>query len=168
MKTPKKISTLLALATAVAMLWHFEASADTANHYQPNRMVRAAEALEHNRPDRTLAMLQGWVEKQRTKSRRAEGHSLMCRAYFLKRDFAKAEEACDAAVLAEGEERNWSHLNNRGVMRLMLGQLNAALDDFQEAAELKPRASAVRKNAVIAEREQRNLEQSSARVEQRS
>ena len=56
----------------------------------------------------------------------------LCIAYILSSDFVKADSYCDQAV-ERPNERSVSY-NNRGVLKALQGDLEAAMQDFQSAA----------------------------------
>jgi len=135
-----------------ALLWHSQAGADALDHYQPAPLVKAERALERGDATRALGLLDGRVDTLRAGVERAQGHALVCRARFARGEFDLAERACDAAVEEGGGAAAWSHLNNRGVMRLLLGRSEEALADFHAAERLNPAAGSVRRNIAAARR----------------
>lgn len=147
------IPTLILVSLSVMFLWHTRAMAESAAYYQPKRLLTAERALERGQSDRALNLLADYVEHQRYASKRAEGYALICRAHFKLKAFVAAEQACDQALRDGRASMAWSHLNNRGVMRLLQGNYAAALSDFDAAAEKNPSSRAVRKNRALAERE---------------
>lgn len=163
MQYPKVILSAAAAAAMSLLLWHGQAQSDAIDAYQPQVLKRAGRALELGRPELALSRLEGETENLRPGPLRAAGFGLACRAWFELEDFASAQQACDAAVREGGGASAWSHLNNRGVMRLMLGEVEAALADFNAAAELNPVAGPVRRNLALA-REARDSGAKSAGV----
>jgi len=77
-------------------------------------------------------------------------------AEYQKHDYISAEKSCDLAV--KSDRPNWSHYNNRGVMRFMLGDYEAALGDFRRAASFalmpgsKSESRSIRKNVYATEK----------------
>ena len=149
----KLLVTAIGVIASTSLLWHSQAKADAMDHYQPAVLVKAEKALEQGRPFYALRMLDGRVDMLRHASHRAAGNDLLCRAYFQAGQYATAEAACDKAVALGGGEAAWSHVNNRGVMRLMQGKTESALEDFNRASSLNPKAISVRKNVSLAESE---------------
>ncbi len=78
--------------------------------------------------------------------------ALECRAHFDRRDFEAAERACDTAVARGHHQDMWSHFNNRGAVRLMLGRHDEALADFRKATRLNPDSRDARRNYQLAKR----------------
>jgi len=153
MKIPNKVLiTALGVAAMSAMLWHGRANADVLGHYQPPALLKAEWALERGNPDRALALLDSRKAELRRWRAEADASALACRAWYDKGDFERAEQACDQAVQQGGGAAAWSHLNNRGVMRLLLGRTDEAIADFHEAASRNPSARPVHRNLAIAAR----------------
>jgi len=151
MKFIPSVVGIISITTAIALLFHAPVYADPLAHYQPSLLTKAQRALEWDRPDRTLALLEGRVQVLRRASHRAEANSLICLAWYEKGSYDKAERACDAAVELDTGATAWRHLNNRGVMRARLGRIDEALDDFRAAAARNPRARMVRQNVAACE-----------------
>ena len=151
MRNPKNLFSVLAIASVAALLWQADAYADALDHYQPSVLAKANRALQQGDSGRTLALLEHRVADLRSGSYRAEGYDLICRAYFLQQNFQAAEQNCDRAVRAGGTASAWSHLNNRGVMRLLLDRPDDALVDFRRAAAIKPGKRSVHRNLSLAQ-----------------
>ena len=131
----KKLVGLLALISVTSMAWQTEASADTMdNHRLPSVLQKAERALENEDPDRAIGLLEGRIDAMRHQVAQAQAHTLMCKAHYQKQDYLSAEKSCDLAVTTD--RLNWSHLNNRGVMRFMLGRYDEALNDFSHAGAI--------------------------------
>ncbi|MFT4615344.1 MAG: tetratricopeptide (TPR) repeat protein [Bacteroidia bacterium] len=153
MRKLKILATTIGVIATSSLLWHSQAKADAIDHYQPAVLVKAEKALQEGRPFYALRMLDGRVETLQQASFRAAGNDLLCQAHFQTGHYEMAEAACDKAVGLNGGAAAWSHVNNRGVMRLLQGKIEAALEDFQRASSLNPRAISVRKNASLAKKE---------------
>ncbi len=151
MRTHRRLISLVAAVSVTALLWHGPADADTLGHYQPTVLRKAELALQHGHPDHALALLQGRGAELRRWRAEAQGSDLMCRAYFEQGDYASAERACDAAVLAGGESA-WSYVYHRGVMRLLLGRVDEGVADLRRAASMGPPTGAIAAHLAIAER----------------
>jgi Flp pilus assembly protein TadD len=82
--------------------------------------------------DRAIELLIANVDDLQRPNLRSKGHALLCKAQYQKQDYVLAEEHCDKAVNLGSP--NWSNLNNRGVMRFLLGRYQEALTDFTQAA----------------------------------
>ncbi len=142
----------LALALAATACLSTTAHADVLAHYEPQAFAKAESALERGNPDRALQMLhrqRAIVNHDRYAARR---EALVCRAQFQKRNFEAAEQACDIAVKRGAHQDMWSHLNNRGAARLMLGRHEEALADFRKATRLNPESRDARRNYQLARR----------------
>lgn len=155
MKSIRILITVIAVAAATMLLWNARANADALEHYRPNLLTKAERALERGRPDQALGLVESRVEAFTHDTYRAQGYSLICRAWYEKGDFHKAERACDSAVQLGGGSLAWSHLNNRGVMRLLVGRTGEAMRDFQAAALRNPTAWSVHRNLFAALTESR-------------
>ena len=151
MKTHRKLITLVAALSVTTLLWNAPAGADTLGQYQPTVLRKAELALQHGHPEHAISLLHGRDGELRRWGAVAEGHGLMCRAYFAEGDYANAEHACDQAVLASGE-REWSYVYHRGVMRLLLGRVDEGVSDLRRAAsmDLDAEIGAVPVNLAIA------------------
>lgn len=166
MKSLRILISVIAVATVTTLLWQSRANADTIDHYRPTVLIKAERALERGNPERALTVLEGNVDGLRRDAYRADANALICRAQYEKGNYAAAERACDVAVELGDGPQAWTHLNNRGVMRLLQGRVEAALEDFEAAAVLNPGAWAVHRNIDAARNELRqpqNLSVSSLR-----
>jgi len=142
---------VLAVAAVSLMLWHSRVEAEPLEHHRPAVLIKAERALARGNPDRALALLESGRAELRRNPDRAEASGLVCRAYYERGDYAAAEAACDTAVaLGESNERAWSYLSNRGVMRLLLGRVDEAIHDFEAAERLNPVAWSVHRNLAAA------------------
>lgn len=142
----------LALALASTVCLSTSARADVLAHYEPQAFAKAESALERDNPDRALQTLhrqRAIVDHDRYAARK---QALVCRAQFQKRDFEAAEQACNIAVQRGAHKDMWSHLNNRGAARLMLGRYDEALADFRKAMRLNPESRDARQNYQLARR----------------
>ncbi len=162
MNTLKIVTASLGIIASTALLWHTQAQAEAIDQFQPLFFQQAEKALTQQQPEEALALLEGRVEKLARKSFRAAGSELLCRAHFQLADYATAEASCDQAVRLGGEgDSGWSYFNNRGVMRLVQGNIAGAMSDFEQALRLKPRSEAVQTNAAVARRELARMEDTS-------
>lgn len=153
MQRTKILVTAIGIVLAFGLLWHSRSQADAIDHFQPAVLQKAERALDNGDAKQALALLEGQVAALRLESMRAAGDDLICRAHYQRGDYEAAEAACNRAVSTGGHNATWSYLNNRGVMRLLQGKLQAAFEDFSEAAVLNPRARSVKRNRQLAERE---------------
>jgi hypothetical protein len=151
MRTHRTLNELVAAVSVIALLWQGSAGADTIGHYQPTVLRKAELALQHGYPDHALALVQGRGAELRHWRAEAQGSDLRCRAWFEKGDYVSAERACDEAVLASGASA-WSYVYHRGVMRLLLGRVDAGVADLRRAASMGTPSGAMSANLTIAER----------------
>ena len=147
---------LIGLFTLVTLVWHTQLSASVAHSYRlPTVLVQAQRAVEKGNPGRALDLLNGRMENLREPNDKAQAHALVCQAKYQQQDYANAEKSCDMAV--NTGRPSWSHFNNRGVMRFVLGRYEEALADFRQAAAIMLTASqqqsrSIRSNVAAAER----------------
>jgi tetratricopeptide (TPR) repeat protein len=132
MFTSRKINVLSTLFTLLIGFWLNGASAGTLSHITESNTFKKAELmLSRSELDSAIELLGTKVDSFQRRDIKAKGHALLCNAHYQKQDFVIAEEHCDQAViLGDG---NWSNLNNRGVMRFMLGRYEESLVDFKRA-----------------------------------
>jgi len=125
------------LPAACAMLIAFSATASASDTHVYKLVAHDDEvfgkyALLDGNVDVAIGRFERRLDGATANSRRAPLLINLCAAYTLKRDFAKAEERCNAAI-----ENGWSvrkaH-NNRGIMRVARGDYLAAVEDFEVAA----------------------------------
>ncbi|GAB5451609.1 MAG: hypothetical protein Hals2KO_19370 [Halioglobus sp.] len=156
MRINRVIISLVGVVTVLTLAWHTRINADTGAGTQPAVLERAERALQKQQPERALALLSDQAETALRADVRSDAWGLICRAYFQQGDYESAELACTAA-LEEGDSLlAWSHLNNRGVMRMAQRRFDAAIEDFHAAMRINPRASSVRRNLAMAERLKRS------------
>jgi len=153
MKTTHKNAAIWMLSLAAGAMVATTTSAEIIDHYQPSRLSKAERALDAGNVDRTVALLSDRVSHFNRAASRSRGHSLMCLAHFKKQDFAAAELACHQALSNSGSADRAGHLNNRGVMRLMLGKYEEALVDFEAATSSISQRRAAKHNIELALRE---------------
>ena len=84
--------------------------------------------------DRAIELLIAKVDDLQRPNLRSKGHALLCKAQYQKQGYVLAEEHCDKAVNLGSP--SWSNLNNRGVMRFLLGRYDEALTDFTQASSI--------------------------------
>ena len=135
------------LVSVPGMFWQAGASASVADHYRlPNALQKAERAVERGHPDHALGLLEGRIDGLREPSTQAVAHALICQAHYQKQDYVRAEKSCDLA--ANTGRPSWNHLNNRGVMRFMLGRYDEALSDFRQAASIMLSASSAQSRSI--------------------
>jgi tetratricopeptide (TPR) repeat protein len=151
MRTQRILISLIAVAGMMALLWHDRAGADTLGHYQPTVVRQAQRALQHGNPDHALALLENRGAELRRWHAEAQGNALICRAWFQKGDYARAEQACDLAVRAAGDT-NGEYMYNRAVMRLLLGRIDEAVADLKKVDTMNPQLTAWDNHFAVAGR----------------
>jgi hypothetical protein len=151
MRTHRMLVSLVAAASMAALLWQTPASADTLGNYQPTALRMAEVALQHGYPDHALALLQGRSTEMRRWRVEAQANDVMCRAWFEKGDYTKAEHACNEAVLAAGESA-WNYVYHRGVMRLLLGRVDEGIVDLRRSSSVSLQNAAMPAGLAIANR----------------
>jgi len=131
----KRFVGLFTLVSLTSTFWQTQAYADTLeSHRLPIVLKTAERALRNQDPNRAMDLLKGRIDGMRHEVARAQAHALMCKAHYQASDYVSAERSCDLAVTTG--HPNWSHFNNRGVMRFMLKRYEEALNDFSRAASL--------------------------------
>ncbi len=170
MLTLKKITAIYVVAAIPFAFWMSGAKAAAPLYTQQPSMFKKAELmLSRGEADSAIELLGSKVDSLQRRSYRGQGHALLCRAQYQKQDFVLAEAHCDQAVELGGI--NWSNLNNRGVMRFLLGRYEEALSDFDRASMVMlnstPRSKrlAVDKNIASA---QKRLAESQAYADNQS
>lgn len=135
MRTQRMMIASIAVITMAALLWQARATAQTLGEYQPPVVRQAQWALQRENPERALALLESRTAELRRWRAQAQGEALVCQAYFQIGDYTRAEQACDRAFLATGEE-NAQYLHNRGVMRLLLGRVIDGVTDLKKVSAM--------------------------------
>lgn len=124
-----------AVVAAIAMLVAFSTSVLAGDRYElraHDADVYGKYALLDGRIDVSIERLEKRLAGARAHSHRAPLLINLCAAYTMKRDFAMAEERCNAAI-----DNGWNvkmAYNNRGIMHVARGDYLAAVDDFEAAA----------------------------------
>ncbi|MDX1735160.1 MAG: tetratricopeptide repeat protein [Halioglobus sp.] len=152
MKLNKVVVSVIGVATVLLLAWHSRVNAEVVTVQQPGVLERAERALERDDPAGAVALLQDRVVDLRRTSYRSDAYGILCRAHYQLGEYVQAEQACDLALDSGGKAIAWSHLNNRGVMRMAQGRLEEAIADFHAAQRINPRARSVRSNLAMAER----------------
>ena len=131
----KRFTAISVLMAFPLTFWLTGASAN-APVYNPDPVVlkKAERMVSQGEADRAIELLTAKVDDLQRPNLQSRGHALLCRAQYQKQDYALAEEHCDKAVNLGSP--NWSNLNNRGVMRFLLGRYNEALTDFTQAGSI--------------------------------
>ncbi|MGI9285933.1 MAG: tetratricopeptide repeat protein [Pseudomonadales bacterium] len=143
----KKLVGMIVLISVPSMFWQASVSANVVDHYRlPNVLLKAQRAVEKGHPERALELLAGRIDSLPSPNGQAQAYALICQAQYQQQDYASAEKSCDIA--ANTGRPRWSHFNNRGVMRFMLGRYDEALIDFRQAASIMVSASKVQSRSI--------------------
>ena len=135
MLTSKRFATISAVAAFPLAFWLNGASASTpVYHQEPIVLKKAERMVSRGEADRAIELLGAKAADLQRPNLRSKGHALLCKAQYQKQDYVLAEEHCDKAVNLGSP--NWSDLNNRGVMRFLLGRYKEALTDFNQAGSI--------------------------------
>jgi Flp pilus assembly protein TadD len=135
MYLPKKITSLAILSLLPIALWQSEVNASaTEFNPTPNILVKAERSVARGQSDQVIQLLDSKVDDLRRPEQKSTGYGFLCVAHYQKKDYVSAEKFCDKAVTSGSP--NWSHLNNRGVMRFKLERYDEALVDFRKAASI--------------------------------
>ncbi len=129
----KKIPTLAILSVLPFTLWQSEVNATVFN-LTPKVLVKAERSVARGQPDRVIQLLGSKVDDLSRLKQKSTGYGFLCLAHYQKEDYVSAEKFCNKAVTTGSP--NWSHLNNRGVMRVKLERYDEALVDFRKAASI--------------------------------
>lgn len=135
MRAQRIMIALIAVTMMLAMLWQTRANADTLGVYQPTIVRQAQRALQQGNPEHALAVLNRRGTELRRWRAEAQGHALICQAYFQTGDYVRAEQACDQAVATAGED-NAQYLYNRAAMRLLVGRIGEAVADLKRVSAM--------------------------------
>jgi tetratricopeptide (TPR) repeat protein len=149
-RNEKMFISVVGVLTLVLLMWHTKASADIDNRYRPPVLSKAELALERGNPARAIELMGGSISNSPRSAVQAEVSSILCRAHFQQNEFLAAEEACTRALDMGGSAGAWSDLNNRGVMRMLQGRFDDAVEDFETAIRSNPRAREARRNLTLA------------------
>lgn len=143
-------STALITAAAAAMLAAAPAGADSLTHGQAaqDRLASAERALVRGDAEDALAFLEAARGAARLDGDIARIESLNCRAFYALGQYEAAEAACSVAI--DTRAAHWSDYNNRGATRMLIGNLDGAIADLQQANKLRRGVSAVRRNLARA------------------
>ena len=95
-----------------------------------------------------IAMLKRQQPDLRSDGDIARNASLLCQAYHQQQRLDLAVDACSVAI--ETHAASWSDYNNRGAALLILGDVDAAIDDLHKANALRRGVASVRRNLARA------------------
>ena len=139
-------TTRLLTAAAAALLLATSAQADSINTppAQQSVLASADRALARGDAEEALQLLAEAREGARYDGDIARVESMRCRAFHALSRFEDAEAACTLAI--DTRIAHWSDYNNRGAARIVLGNLDGAVADLQQANNLRRGVSAVRRN----------------------
>lgn len=122
-------ASLAPLSVVVILLLPIAAGADPLGFVVALDNLPGVDELEAGDVDAGLARLEAQLA-DRDSEHWHEVVATLCGAYVLASRYEKAVAACDRAVLEAPHEASY---NNRGVLRVHMGQLDGALSDFEIA-----------------------------------
>ncbi|MEH6516397.1 MAG: hypothetical protein V7742_06920 [Halioglobus sp.] len=156
----KNIPSLTIVAVTLLAPWQTTVSAATPVYsHIPATLVKAERSVARGQPDRVIQLLGNKVENLRRPEMQAIGYGLLCQAHYQKEDYVSAEKFCDKAATTGAP--NWSHLNNRGVMRVKLERYDEALVDFKRSASIMLASAPTAQMHSV----KRNISSTSERIE---
>lgn len=144
------LKTTLIAAAAAALLVAAPAQADsvTADANQQNVLASAERALTRGDAQTALTLLADARQDLRYDGDIARVESMRCVALHKQQRYEAAVDACTVAI--DTRTPSWSDYNNRGAARIVLGDLDGAIDDLHKANNLRRGVSAVRRNLARA------------------
>jgi len=110
----------------------------------PEFVQRAEVALAAGNTERAVGLIAPRIERLRGEYARGRAYATLCNAHLRQQDYELAGEACRLA--AGSRYANWSDFNNLGAWYYLTGDLDAAREQFEKAAELAPGREAVAMN----------------------
>jgi tetratricopeptide (TPR) repeat protein/predicted aspartyl protease len=115
----------------------FEAAAKAAPPGDDVRLRIAAAYDRHERWAEAIPHLDAWLEAHSRESTAPVALNMRCWARaMLGQDLDKALADCDAAIR---QDRNFAYLDSRGLVHLRMGQLKAAIEDYDAALRAAPK-----------------------------
>lgn len=120
------LSSTVVLVSAAALAGPLEAGTARVEMQIVFEDIPGAEELDAGDLERGISIIEAEL-KSRNPAYRSELLANLCGAYVLTREIKEARKACDAAVEAEARP---SAFNNRGVLRVLVGDLEGARRDF--------------------------------------
>ncbi|MEM9387350.1 MAG: tetratricopeptide repeat protein [Pseudomonadota bacterium] len=114
----------------------------------PGFLKRAELALEEGRLDRAVGLILPRMGLLRRSTDKHLANSTLCSAQLRLENLQMAAEAC--AVAVQSEYATWSDLNNLGVYHYAMGDFDAALSWFEQAAAVDPKRKDVQTNIEAA------------------
>jgi len=110
----------------------------------PEFVQRAEVALANGNTERAVGLIAPRIDRLRGEYARNRAYATLCNAHLRQKDYDLAGEACRLA--AENSYATWSDHNNLGAWHYLTGDLEAAREQFEKAAELAPGREAVAMN----------------------
>lgn len=141
------ILTILAVALLTAGSTAAAGELVTATNSQAS-FASAERALQRGHVGQAIAMLKRQQPDLRSDGDIARNASLLCQAYHQQQRLDLAVDACSVAI--ETHAASWSDYNNRGAALLILGDVDAAIDDLHKANALRRGVASVRRNLALA------------------
>ena len=141
------ILTILAVALLTAGSTAAASELVTSTNTQAS-FASAERALQRGHAGQAIAMLKRQQPDLRSDGDIARNASLLCQAYHQQQRLDLAVDACSVAI--ETHAASWSDYNNRGAALLILGDIDAAIDDLHKANALRRGVASVRRNLALA------------------
>jgi Tfp pilus assembly protein PilF len=110
----------------------------------PEFVQRAEAALANGNTERAVGLIAPRIDRLRGEYARNRAYATLCNAHLRQKDYDLAGEACRLA--AENRYATWSDFNNLGAWYYLTGDLDAAREQFEKAADLAPGTKAVAMN----------------------
>lgn len=110
----------------------------------PEFVQRAEVALARGNMERAVGLIAPRIDRLRSEYSRSRAYATLCNAHLRQKDYELAGDAC--RIAAENRYATWSDYNNLGAWYYLTGDLAAARQQFEKAAELAPNRKAIAVN----------------------
>jgi Tfp pilus assembly protein PilF len=110
----------------------------------PEFVQRAEVALANGNTERAVGLIAPRIDRLRGEYARSRAYGTLCNAHLRQKAYDLAGEACRLA--AANRYATWSDFNNLGAWYYLTGDLDAARQQFEKAADLAPGREAVAMN----------------------
>lgn len=137
-------ATALGMAVSLGSAPSFAQSTDVIYLNVTNDIKTGRRALRKGNMKRAIVLFERGLKQNIPAGLRVVGHSNLCVAYRLQRDYEAAKENCDRAIALN--PRYWRAYNNRANIYHDQENYLAALSDYEAALEINPKADVVRQN----------------------
>lgn len=103
---------------------------------EPSELRAIRNLLNYGKVDEAIEMSRSLIASDPAAAIRYAGYNALCASLSAARDYGAAIEACDTAIRIQ--PGNWMAYNSRGSIRLVTGQPELALADYEFAREAIP------------------------------